>query len=144
MIFRKRKDTINSVLLAQRARSTREFTPSNSILSPAVATRHALVETRHGLIGTADLHLEEGSLVAIAAPGRALHSALLRVVPGARTAEDVLPLDALVQAAREDGLGDLVLEGAGAALEAVGPRVGQGHGEDVGAMGADWREWVGG
>jgi hypothetical protein len=61
----------------------------------------------------------------------------LRIVPGSRPAEHVLLLDALVHAAREDGLGDVVLEGAGAALEAVGARVCEGDGEDVGAMGTD-------
>lgn len=138
MIFRKRKPSTPFSSRKQGSRLERRLkTPPILVFSPPVPTRHALVETRHGLVGTADLHLEEGSLVAVAAFGRALHAALLRVVPGAGPAKDVLLLNPLVDAAREDGLGDLVLEGAGAALEAVGSRVGQGHGEDVGAMGAD-------
>ncbi|KND89861.1 hypothetical protein TOPH_05486 [Tolypocladium ophioglossoides CBS 100239] len=111
--------------------------PATLILPPPMATGHALVEARHGLVGTADLDLEEGGLVAVAAVGRALHAALLRIVPGAGPAEDVLLLLALVDAPREDGLGDGVLEGAGAAFEAVGAHVGEGDGEDVGAVRAD-------
>ncbi|PWI70105.1 Mediator of RNA polymerase II transcription subunit 31 [Purpureocillium lilacinum] len=95
-----------------------------SVLAPAVAARHALVEARHGLVGTADLDLEEGGLVAVAAVVGALHAALLRIVPGARPAEDVLLLLALVDAPREDGLRDAVLEGARPALESVEARVG--------------------
>lgn len=33
----------------------------------------------------------------------------------------------------------MVFEGAGAALESIGPRVGEGDSENVCAMGADWR-----
>lgn len=98
---------------------------------------HALEEARHGLVGAADLDLEKGSLVAIAALGWALGAALLRIVPGARPAEDVLLLDALVGAAREDGRVNGVLEGARPALEAVGAFRRQRHGQDVGAVGAD-------
>lgn len=111
------------------------------VLSPPVSASHALVEARHGLVGTADLDLEESGLVAVTALVGALDAALLRIVPGSRPAEHVLLLDALVHAAREDGLGDVVLEGAGAALEAVGARVCEGDGEDVGAMGADY-QWL--
>lgn len=110
-----------------------------SILSPPLPAGHALVETRHRLVGAADLYLVKGGLVAVAAVGRALHLALLRVVPGARAAEDVVLLRALKGPPGEDGLGDLVLEGAGAAFEAVVPRVCEGDGEDVCAVGADCR-----
>lgn len=103
-----------------------------------MSASHALVKARHGLVGTSNLDLEEGGLVAVAALVGALDAALLRIVPGSGPAEDVLLLDALVHAAREDGLGDVVLEGAGSALEAVGARVCEGDGEDVGAMGADY------
>src|SRR5690242_5079971 len=91
-----------------------------SILLPAVPARHALEETRHGLVGAADLDLEKGRLVAVAAVGRALDAALLRIVPGARPAKDVVLLLALKSPAGEDGVGDGVLERAGSALEAVG------------------------
>ncbi|KAF7548763.1 hypothetical protein G7046_g8560 [Stylonectria norvegica] len=145
------KTTEKSILQNERANSgTLLNTPFKSppppppqpyllILSPSVPTRHALIETRHRLISTANLNLEESRLIAIAAPSRALHLALLGVVPGARPAEDVLALDALVKPPREDGLRDVVLEGAGAALESVRPRVSQRDGEDVGAMRTDCR-----
>lgn len=64
-----------------------------------MSTGHALVETRHGLIGTSDLDLEEGSLIAVAAAVGALHPTLLRIVPGSRSAKDVLLLDTLVHSA---------------------------------------------
>lgn len=102
-----------------------------------MAASHALVKRRHGLVGTANLHLEEGRLVAVAALGRALHAALLRIVPGAGAAKDVLLFLALVDAPREDGLGDCVLKGTGAAFEAVGALRRQGDGEDVCAVRAD-------
>lgn len=107
-----------------------------------MAAGHAHEETRHGLIGTADLDLVEGGLVAVAAVGRALDAALLRVVPGSGSTEDVLALLALVLAAREDGLGDVVLKWACSALEAVRAAVGQRHCQDVGAVRADCAELV--
>lgn len=100
-------------------------------------TGHALIEARHGLVSTADLDLEEGGLVAVAALGGALHAALLRIVPRARPAEDVVLFRALKGAPREDGLRDGVLEGARATLEAVGALVRQGDGQDVGAVRTD-------
>lgn len=99
---------------------------------------HALVEARHGLVGAADLDLVKGGLEAVARLGRTLHAGLLRIVPGAGPAKDVLLFLALVDAPREDGLRDGVLKRACAALEAVGALIGAGDGEDVGAMGADW------
>lgn len=113
-------------------------TPSDSVFSPPMPAGHALIEARHGLVGTADLDLVEGGLVAVALAVGALGAALLRVVPGAGPAEDVLPLLALVDAPREHGLGDGVLEGTCAALEPVRALVGQRHREDVGAVRADW------
>lgn len=98
---------------------------------------HAFEEARHGLIRRADLHLEKRRLVAKTSIGRTLHPALLRVVPGARPAEDVVLLRALVGAAAEDGIGDGVFKGAGAAFEAIGALVGVGDGEDVCTMRAD-------
>ena len=62
----------------------------------------------------------------------------MRIVPGARPAEDVLALLALKGAAREDGVGDGVLVGACAALEAVRAVERQGDGQDVCAVRADW------
>ena len=103
-----------------------------------------LEEAGHGLVGTADLHLEEGGLVAVAALGGALGLALLRVVPGARPAEDVLLLLAVEVAAREERLvADGVLVGAGAALEPVAARVRGRDGQDVGALRADCLFWFG-
>ena len=97
-----------------------------------------LEEARHGLVGAADLDLEEGGLVAVAALARTLRLALLGVVPGARPAEDVLALLADELAAREDGHGDVLLVGAGAALEAVGPARLRGRdGQDVVALWTD-------
>lgn len=103
---------------------------------------HALIEARHGLVGTADLDLVEGGLVAVALAVGALGAALLCVVPGAGPAEDVLALLALVDAPREYGLGDGVLEGTCAALEPVRALVGERHREDVGAVRADWEERI--
>lgn len=97
-----------------------------------------LEETRHGLISTANLHLEKGSFFAIAAFGRTLHLALLRVIPCARSAKDIFSLLAVEDTTRVEGLGDGVFVGAGAALEAVEAVVHGGHGEDVGAVGTDW------
>lgn len=97
-----------------------------------------LEEAGHGLVGTADLDLEEGGLLAVAALGRALGLALLRVVPSSRPTEDILPLLAVEDAARVERLGDGVLVGAGPALEAVEPVVHGRHGQDVCAVGADW------
>jgi hypothetical protein len=109
-----------------------------SILSPPITTRHTLIEACHRLIRTANLHLEERRLVTIAALGRTLHSALLCVVPRAGTAKDIFTLLTLVDTPRVDGFGDCVFEGTGAAFEAVGAVEGEGDGEDVGAMGADY------
>lgn len=102
-----------------------------------MAARHAHVETGHRLISTTNLHLVKGSLVAIAAVGRALDAALLCVVPGTRTTKDIFALWAGEFTARVDGIGDGVLVGACAAFEAVGAAVGQRDGEDVGAVRAD-------
>lgn len=113
-------------------------TTHDLILSPPIATSHTLIETGHGLVRTSNLDLEKRRLVAIAPIIGALHTALLRIVPGAGPAKDVLLLDALVDAAREDGLGDVVLKGACSAFEAVLTGWGEGDGEDVGAVRADW------
>lgn len=87
---------------------------------------HALVKACHRLISTANLHLEESSFVAVTSISRALSRALLRIVPGTGTTEDVFSLDTLVQSSREDGLCNVVFEGAGTALETVGSCVCQG------------------
>lgn len=96
-----------------------------------------LEETRHRFVRTTDLNLEEGRLVAITSLGWALLSALLSVVPRPRAAEDILPFLTDEVTAREDGLGDRVLVGAGAAFEPVATCVRRGDGEDVGAERAD-------
>jgi hypothetical protein len=101
-------------------------------------TRHAPEETRHRLIRTANLDLVERGLLPVAALGRTLHATLLRILPALGSAKDVVLLFALEAPAREDGLGDGVLVGAGAALETVGALRGEGDGEDVGAVWADW------
>ena len=100
---------------------------------------HAPEETRHGLVRAADLDLVKGRLLPVAALGGALHAALLRVLPALGPAKDVVLLLVLKAPAREYGLGDGVLVGARAALEAVGALGGEGDGEDVGAVRADWR-----
>jgi hypothetical protein len=84
-----------------------------------MATSHTLIKRRHGLIRTANLHLEKRRLVAVAPLGRTLHSALLRIIPCAWPAKDVFLFFALVDASREDGLGDGVFKWTGAAFEAV-------------------------
>lgn len=133
-IFAKEKYANANRCLSQNAINVTTSTPlllasaSPSVLSPPVSAGHALVEARHGLIGTANLDLEEGGLVAVAALVGALHAALLRIVPGARSAKDILLLLALEGAAREDGLRDVVLEGARPALEAVRALGGVRHG----------------
>jgi hypothetical protein len=111
---------------------------SNSVFSPPVTAGHALVETRHGLISTANLNLEESCLVAFTSLVGALNTTLLRIVPSARTAKDVLLLDTLIHSSRKDGLGDVMFERAGSAFETVGSCTCEGDGEDVCAMGADW------
>ncbi|SPQ19109.1 d1704442-2290-4f81-b4e6-c9db1c72879a [Thermothielavioides terrestris] len=99
-----------------------------------------LIKRGHRLISTADLHLEEGGLDAAAVGGRALHAALLRVVPGARPAEDVLLLAAREVLARVDGHVDRVLVRARAALEPVAAATARVHAREdqqVGAVRAD-------
>jgi hypothetical protein len=107
------------------------------ILSPPIAAGHALVETRHGLIGTSNLHLEERSFVTITPICRTLHTTLLRIVPRTGTTKDVFLLFALEDASREDGLCNCVFKGTRAAFEAIGALVCERDGEDVGALGAD-------
>jgi hypothetical protein len=102
-----------------------------------VTTGHALEETRHRLISTSNLHLEEGRLLAIAALVRTLRLGLLRVVPGSRSAKDVLALLALKDAPRKDRVGDGVFVRACAALEAVCAVERQGDGQDVCAVRTD-------
>ena len=105
---------------------------------PPLPTRFShLEETRHGFVRAPDLDLEEGSLVPVAALGGALLLGLLRVVPGARSAEDVLALTPDVVAPRVDGAVYGVLVGAGAALEPVASRLDGRDGKDVGAVRAD-------
>ena len=84
-----------------------------------MSASHTLIKARHGLIRTSNLDLEESRLIAIASFVGTLHPTLLRIVPGAGTAEDVLLLDSLVDTAREDGFGDVVLEGACSAFETI-------------------------
>lgn len=98
-----------------------------------------LEERSHRLISRPNLNLEEGRLLAVASILGALCARLVGVVPLARTAKDVLALLALKFAARIDWLGDGVLEGTGAALEAVADAGVGGDGQDVCAVGADWR-----
>lgn len=86
---------------------------------------------RHRLISTANLHREESGLVAVAGRVAALHLLLLRVVPRARAAEDVLLLLAREVASAVDCLLDRVLVGAGPAFEAVAARLHRRDGEDV-------------
>jgi hypothetical protein len=95
---------------------------------------------RHRLISTANLHREEGGLVPVAGRVAALNLLLLRVVPCARTAEDVLLLLAREVASAEDRLLDRVLVRTGPAFEAVAARLHRRDGEDVGAVRADWGE----
>lgn len=111
---------------------------STLILSPPIPTSHALEEARHGLIRTPNLHLIEGCFVAVASICGTLNAALLRIVPRAGTTKDVFLFFALKDASREDGLGNGVFEGTGAALETVGALVRERDGEDVGALGADF------
>lgn len=98
-----------------------------------------LVEARHGLVGAADLDLVKGGLAAVARGTGALDFCLVGVVPGSRSAKDVLALLLLEDAPREEGLLDGVLVRARPALEAVPARLaGRGDCEDVGAAGADF------
>ena len=102
-----------------------------------MSARHTFIETRHRFVCTADLHLEEGRLVAIAAIVGALHATLLRIVPRARTAKDIFTLLALEFASRVYCVDNGVLVGTGSALETIGASVCEGYGEDVRAVGAD-------
>lgn len=114
-----------------------DILPQGSVLAPSVTTCHALEETRHRLISTSNLHLEERRLLAGASFIRALRLGLLRVVPGSRTAKDVLALLALKDTAREDRVGDGVFVRACATLEAICAVERQGDGQDICAMRAD-------
>lgn len=108
------------------------------ILSPAVSAGHALVETRHGLISTADLDLVESGFLALAGSGRALDGGLVRVRPGLGTAEDVLALLFLKVSARVHGLLDGVLVGACPTLQSVPPGLwGSRDGQDIATLGAE-------
>lgn len=112
--------------------------PQESVLAPSVTTSHALEETRHRLIGTSNLHLEERRLLAVASFVRALRLGLLRVVPSPRAAKDVLALLALKDSARKDRVGNGVFVRACAALETVCAVERQGDGQDVCAVRADY------
>lgn len=98
------------------------------VLSPPVSTGHALrrhisplsdmirqsheahlVETRHGLISTADLDLVESGFFSLASSGRALNGRLVGVRPGLGTTKDVLALLFLKVSARVHGFLDGVL-----------------------------------
>lgn len=102
-----------------------------------MTTRHALEETRHRLISTSDLHLEKGRLLASAAFVWTLRLGFLRVIPGSRSAKDVLALLALKDTPRKDRVGDGVFVRACAALEAVCAVQRQGDGQDVCAVRTD-------
>lgn len=102
-----------------------------------MTTGHALVKTRHGLISTTNLDLEECCLISLAPFVGTLNTTLLRIVPGARTAKDIFLLDTLVHPSRKDGLGDVMFERASSAFETVGSCICEGDGEDVCAMGAE-------
>lgn len=111
--------------------------PYLSVFSPPMTASHTLEETRHGLISTSNLHLVERRLVTIAFISRALYTGFLGIVPSSRTTKDVFLLFTLVVASREDGLGDYVFKGTGAAFETVGAGICEGDGEDVGTVRAD-------
>src|SRR3569833_250597 len=107
--------------------------------SRATTTTTHLVEARHGLVGRADLHLVESCIFALALLGRAWDLCLMRVVPRARPAEDVLLLLLLELAPLVQGLLDDELVGARPAFEPVPPRLRvHRYGEDVCALRADW------
>lgn len=112
--------------------------PQESVLAPSVTAGHALEETRHRLISTSNLHLEERRLLAVASFVRALRLGLLRVVPGPRAAKDVLALLALKDSAGKDRIGNGVFVRACAALETVCAVERQGDGQDVCAVRADY------
>lgn len=103
-----------------------------------MTTGHALEETRHGLISTSNLDLVERRLVAIAFVSRALYTSFLSIIPSSWTTKDVFLFFALVVASREDGFGNCVFKGTGAAFETVGSGICERDGEDVGAVRADW------
>lgn len=126
------------------------------VFSPAITACHALcsrqlsnlfavkggtylVESRHRFIGTANLHLEEGGLVAVTAGGWALDVTLLRIVPCAGPAEDVFFFLAGEILAREYGRVNSMLIGASAALQSVPARVHTGKDQEVCAVWADLR-----
>jgi hypothetical protein len=54
-----------------------------------------LIETRHGLIRTPNLHLEERRLIAITPLPGALNLSLLRIIPCSGATEHIFPLLAL-------------------------------------------------
>jgi hypothetical protein len=98
-----------------------------------------LEEGGHGLVGAPYLDLEEGGLVAIAVVSRALDPLLLRVVPRAGSADDVLALPPRELRLRVDGLIDVVDVRARSALEPISPDCRRlRDGQDVGAVRTDW------
>ena len=125
------------------------FNPSigrrNSYTAPYLATQLTLEdygrkthlkERRHGLVGTPDLHLEEGGLGAVATLLGTLHLGLGGVGP-VRGAYLVLFGLALEVRARVHGVCDGVDVWAGPALEAVVAAAGA-DGEEGAVIGADW------
>lgn len=67
----------------------------SSVLPPSMIAAHTIEKGRHGLIRTPDLHLKESGLVAIAVLRWTLRRDFLSIIPGARTANDILLLLAL-------------------------------------------------
>lgn len=96
-----------------------------------------LVKSRHRLIRTTNLHLEERGLIAIAAAPWTLYAALLCIVPGAWSSKHVFFLLVGEILARVDGPINGVLIGAGSALQSVVAGVHPGEDEEVGTIGTD-------
>lgn len=92
--------------------------PSHHLLKERKRTH--LQKTSHRLIGTPNLDLHKSRLITITPRFRALPRRLLCIIPLARPAEDVLPLDPLERLALVDAFGEAVLVRAGLAFEVVG------------------------
>lgn len=89
------------------------------------------------------MNLEEGSLGAVAALGRALGLGLIGVVPGLGASEDIVALLLWESPARVEGVGDGELVGTGSAFEAVLAIVHDRNGQEIGAVRADYRQKAG-
>lgn len=91
----------------------------NSLLSPLFGALGTLIESRHGLVGTANLQLVPVGLVVSALFVWTLHFGLVDIIPRALSSQDIFDFLLLHILAFVVALVDDKVVGAGEALEAV-------------------------